>query len=231
MKRLSDEELARSGVVANSRMNRQRGLAGANSYAKDLGFQPLEFLCQRLQTQDRAAWLDLCCGSGKALVEAALELDRQGLASRVSLLGVDLVPMFVSAPSEARCLRLDTAALPAGIPKGRFDLVTCVHGLHYVGDKLGLIGKAVAALAPEGIFLAHLDPVNLRRADGAPLTRQPAAFFRRNALQYDRRRRLLRCVGPQRLALAWRYIGADDQSGPNATGQEAVDSYYEPVAL
>ncbi len=229
MKRLSDEELARSGVVANSRMNRERGLVGANSYAKDLGFQPLEFLCQRLQTQDRAAWLDLCCGSGKALVEAALEVDRRGLASRVSLLGVDLVEMFVSAPREASCLHLETAALPAGFPQGSFDLATCVHGLHYIGDKLGLIAKAVAALAPEGAFIAHIDPANLRSTDGLPVTRQPGAFFRRSGLEYDRRRRLLHCVGPQRPAFDWRYVGADDQAGPNATGQEAVDSYYEPV--
>lgn len=230
MKRLTDEELARSGVVANSRMNRERGLTGVNSYAKDLGFQPLEFLCQRLQTQDRAAWLDVCCGSGKALLEAAREFDRRGLASRVSLLGVDLVAMFVPAPPETSCLRLETAALPAGFPEGSFDLVTCVHGLHYIGDKLGLIVKAVAALAPEGVFLAHLDPANLRRADGAPLTRRPAAFFRQSGLAYDRRGRLLRCVGPQRPAFDWRYVGADDQAGPNATGQEAVDSYYELLA-
>jgi hypothetical protein len=41
---LDEKSLTRSYVVANSSMNRERGLSGANSYAKDLGFVPLEYL-------------------------------------------------------------------------------------------------------------------------------------------------------------------------------------------
>jgi SAM-dependent methyltransferase len=227
MKRLSDAELATSNIVANSRMNRERGLAGANSYAKDLGMHPLEFLVQRLRTETHAAWLDLCCGSGKALVEAAREVEGLGLAGRISLRGVDLVPMFAPLPPGATCLRFDAAALPGGMPPGRYDLITCVHGLHYVGDKLGLIARAVAALTPGGLFAAHLDPANLRTADGGPLSRQSGALFARHGFECDRRRRVLRRSGPQNIAFGWRYLGADDAAGPNATGQEAVDSYYE----
>ena len=29
--------------------------------------------------------------------------------------------------------------------------------------------------------------------------------------------------------LPYRYLGADDQAGPNYTGQPAVDSYYEVI--
>ncbi len=33
--------------------------------------------------------------------------------------------------------------------------------------------------------------------------------------------------GPRKLDLPYRYLGADDRSGPNYTGQPAVTSYYE----
>ena len=41
---LGDDELERSAVVANCRMNRERGLVGSNGYAVELGFDPLDFL-------------------------------------------------------------------------------------------------------------------------------------------------------------------------------------------
>jgi hypothetical protein len=63
--------LEKSEVVANACMNRQRNLAGPNSYEKDLGFAPLDFLKKSLEKQREAAWLDLCCGAGRALIEAA----------------------------------------------------------------------------------------------------------------------------------------------------------------
>jgi len=45
---LDDEELERSAVVANCRMNRERGLAGSNGYDRELGFHPLDFLKGRI---------------------------------------------------------------------------------------------------------------------------------------------------------------------------------------
>jgi len=48
---LSDAELERSAVVANCAMNRERQLSGVNSYARELGFDPLEFLTSRLADQ------------------------------------------------------------------------------------------------------------------------------------------------------------------------------------
>jgi hypothetical protein len=41
---LSDAALAESAVVANCAMNRERGLAGVNSYARELGFNPVDVL-------------------------------------------------------------------------------------------------------------------------------------------------------------------------------------------
>jgi hypothetical protein len=68
---LGDDDLERSAVVANCRMNRGRNLTGSNGYAKEIGFSPLDFLKERGVSGRPTAWLDLCCGSGKALIEAA----------------------------------------------------------------------------------------------------------------------------------------------------------------
>src|SRR5947209_16790974 len=94
---LADDVLERSAVVANCRMNRERDLAGSNGYDRELGFAPLEFLGETLGQRGRVAWLDLCCGSGKALVQAAETLGSAGLAPRAEILGVDLVGMFLPA--------------------------------------------------------------------------------------------------------------------------------------
>jgi len=55
------------------------------------------------------------------------------------------------------------------------------------------------------------------------------ADLRRAGLDYDRRRRMVVCQGRKVIELPYRYMGADDQAGPNSTGQPAVDSYYEVV--
>lgn len=74
MNLLDPAALDRSPTVANSSMNRERGLLGRNSYALDLALDPLQFLVDRLQVlvdrlqggspTTRVAWLDLCCGTG-----------------------------------------------------------------------------------------------------------------------------------------------------------------------
>ena len=51
------------------------------------------------------------------------------------------------------CLRLVEASLSAWRPDRSFDLITCVHGLHYVGDKLGLVARAASWLAEDGLFV------------------------------------------------------------------------------
>lgn len=91
MNLLDDETLERSAVVANCRMNRERVLVGSNGYDKELGLNPLGFLRERLTTRRRVAWLDLCCGTGKALIEAARIVREEGLGSRIEIVGVDRV--------------------------------------------------------------------------------------------------------------------------------------------
>src|SRR5579863_6412511 len=63
--------LENSPTVANCRMNREREIRGTNSYAADLGFDAIQFLMERVEGRDSVAWLDLCCGTGRALIQAA----------------------------------------------------------------------------------------------------------------------------------------------------------------
>jgi hypothetical protein len=49
---------------------RERQLAGVNSFARELGFDPLALLSSAITGQEphAAGWLDLCCGTGRALI-------------------------------------------------------------------------------------------------------------------------------------------------------------------
>jgi SAM-dependent methyltransferase len=209
---LGDDLLWESDVVANCAMNRLRQLTGVNSYARELGFNPLDVL------PDDGAWLDLCCGSGRALIQA-------GQQRKVTLVGVDLVDAFDPVPSDVD-VHLVCAPVDRFEPRQRFDLITCVHGLHYVGDKLGLLARAASWLTPTGRFVADLDPSSIR-ADGLT-TRQVTNRLRAAGFRYQRRR--ISRTGPATVTLHYTYLGADDRAGPNYTGQPAVTSHYRMPA-
>jgi SAM-dependent methyltransferase len=204
---LDDRALHDSPVVANNAMNRERRLAGVNSYTRELGFDPV----------DRAGngWLDLCCGSGRALIQAAQGRD-------VDIVGVDLVDAFAPGDGPA----LIAAPIETWAPGRDFDLITCVHGLHYIGDKLGVLARALRWLTPAGLFVADLDLASIRLPDGRPAGRRLTAQLRAAGVTYDARRRRISCTGPRDLDLSYDYLGADDRAGANYTGQPAVDSYY-----
>jgi SAM-dependent methyltransferase len=227
MRLLGDDELERSAVVANCRMNRERNLVGSNGYDRELGFNPLDVLRGRAADGRETAWLDLCCGTGKALIQAAGLVHADGLD--VEIVGVDLVGMFHRPDPGLSSLRLVEASLSTWRPDRPFDLITCVHGLHYIGDKLGLIARAATWLVEDGLFIGNLDLHNLRFADGEPAGRRITADLRRSGLEYDRRRRRVVCRGRKTLRPPFRYLGGDDRAGPNDTGQPAVHSYYEAV--
>jgi len=221
---LGNDALEQSNVVANCQMNRERTLTGSNGYAKELGFEPLDQLMGK--TEGKVRWLDLCCGTGKALIEAAQIVHDRRMDSKIEILGVDLVGPPSPVPHLGH-LRFVVASLSTWQPAGQYDLITCVHGLHYIGDKLGLIARAASWLTEDGLFVANLDLSNIKLADGRPDNRAVARELRRNGLDYDNRRKLLRCrrrVVPQ---FPFRYLGADDQGGPNYTKQPAVNSHYE----
>jgi SAM-dependent methyltransferase len=223
---LQDGDLERSDVVANCRMNRERELSGSNSYERELAFAPLDFLRKRIRTGAVVRWLDLCCGSGRALFQAADQLEQAALADAVALTGVDLVALFWSG-QPSRCLRLVETSVHAYDPAERFDLITCVHGLHYLGDKLAVIERALLWLADDGLLAAHLDLGNLRTEDGRPLARRVGKRFREAGIAYDHYRRVLTCRGGRRVHFGLEYLGADDTAGPNCTGQAAVHSCYQ----
>lgn len=218
-----DQQLEQSPVVANCCMNRERDLNGTNGYDVEIGFQPLSFLNGQLATNGSARWLDLCCGTGKALVQATTIIKRDGLP--IEIIGVDLVGMF--KPNSSKQLTLIESSLSTWNPEGDFDLITCIHGLHYIGDKLGLIARACSWLNHNGLFVASLDCGNLRLTPGGSSSRVFAKEFRQAGVEYLPSKRLIRCEGHRRLSLPFAYVGADDEAGPNYTRQSVVNSYYE----
>lgn len=221
---LDAEALERSPVVANCRMNRERQLRGSNGYERDLRCDVATFIRERTG-QRRAAWVDLCCGSGRALIEAAAEFAAAGDADRVRIEGVDLVGLF--APNRyPQLLALRETSIEAWTPTGPYSLITCVHGLHYVGDKLAAIAKAAASLEADGMFVANLDLTNFKTGDGRPAGRMIASRLRKHGFTYDVRHRLVSCIGLRSVQFDLQYLGADDEVGPNYTGQPAVASYY-----
>lgn len=146
--------------------------------------------------------------------------------SKIEILGVDLVAPSPPSDPSLGCVRFVGASLTTWLPTGQLDLITCVHGLHYIGDKLGLIARAASWLTEDGLFVANLDLSNIRLADGRPASRAVAKELRKNGLDYNSRKRLLRCVRRVVPQFPFRYLGADDKAGPNYTKQPAVDSYY-----
>uniref|UniRef100_A0AAU2K241 Class I SAM-dependent methyltransferase n=1 Tax=Streptomyces sp. NBC_00049 TaxID=2903617 RepID=A0AAU2K241_9ACTN len=221
---LPAHDLERSSVVANNGMNRERGLAGVNSYARELGLDPLAHLTAR---PTAPSWLDLCSGEGRALREALPRLPAGAV-----LTGVDLVGPLAPAPTPPG-LELLTASVAQWRPDPdrTYDLITCVHGLHYVGDQLGLLARAASWLAPGGLLVAHLDPDSLRRADGAPAGRAALAALRAAGFRYAARHHRISLQGPHTVRLPFRYLGADPAAGPNYTGQPAVASHYAAVPV
>lgn len=225
MELLSSAALLWSPVVANNRMNRKRQASGINSYEKELHLKPESWLNDCLQQNGQATWLDLCCGEGNALLQYAREAAASHQQTNIRLKGIDLVDQFQPIPPGIHCLQFETRPLDNWTSNEPYDLVTCVHGLHYVGDKLSVLAAILKAIKSEGIFLANLDLKSIRIADD-PQHQYLNKIFSKHDISYDGRRKIIRCKGPRDLTFEVAYQGADDKAGPNYTGQEAVDSYY-----
>lgn len=225
MEFLNHRALESSDVVANSRMNRERVATGVNSYQRELSLDVIEYLQQLLAANGRACWLDLCCGQGNALIEVAAHFAERGEPWPL-LQGVDLVGMFSDQASTWAFLDLHSVSLHDWSPATQFDLITCVHGLHYLGDKLDMICRAGRWLKAEGLFVANLDLANLRDENGKSMSRSARRWMRSNGLIWDSRHHLLTCRGQKSIQKPFEYLGAQDTAGANYTGQEAVDSFY-----
>lgn len=212
---LTEAALEQTATVANNRMNRERVLRGANGYDRELGFDPTAILAPG------GRWLDVACGTARALFDA-----EQILGPGVEIVGLDLVEAFWRRrPADSR-VRLVVGPVREYTPTAPFDLITCVHGLHYVGDKLGALLQLRGWLRPGGRLVAHLDPNHIvlnGRPGGAAVVRLLAAA----GFTWDARRHRVGGEGRAR----WpppppvRYLGARE-AGPNYTGQPAVESHY-----
>ncbi|MCE9552334.1 MAG: class I SAM-dependent methyltransferase [Planctomycetes bacterium] len=222
----NDDDLERSEIVSNAAMNRGRGIAGVNSYSRELRFDILDVLQQLLNHGHSVAWLDVCCGTGTALVEAALELQRRFPQANVAIHGVDLINMFCDLPTQVSEVRFQACPLHAFQPQRTYDLITCVHGLHYLGDKLTEIARLVSWLKPSGRFVGNFDAACIRSETGCSLASSVGKLFRQAGLSYNGRTKLLSCTGSAVVKIPWSYLGADPAAGANYTGQPAADSYY-----
>lgn len=226
MKTLSQAELLASDVVANATMNRGRGLSGVNSYARELRFDVPAFLQERVEARGRAFWYDPCCGQGcgqgRALAEAGEQFAATDWGQCVRIVGVDLIGDFVPAGENVRLLAGDVLTWTL---EGQADLITCVHGLHYLGDKLGFLERAYAQLALGGILLAHLDTANLRQPYSWTQTVRRLRAQGIRVTWKDHRQRLERTDAP--LAFGLTYTAATISAQANYTGITVVDSWYQ----
>ena len=114
-------------------------------------------------------------------------------------------------------------------PSTKYDLITIVHGLHYIGDKIGLINKAISSLKSDGVFLSNLDLGNIIIKDNPNDKDSILDYFEKNNLKYSKRRKILTCYGKKQVESNFIFLGADDKAGPNYTGQNVVNSYYSIV--
>lgn len=225
MKLLTENELIWSPIVANNRMNRKRNASGINSYEKELNFKPEVYLDLRLEQKGHVKWLDLCCGEGNALIQYAHKAAGKAYQEHVTLLGIDLTDQFQPISPIVNCLRFEVGSLVNWSNNDQYDLITCIHGLHYIGDKLKVLFSSLKAIADQGLFMANLDMNNIK-IEGDRNGQYLKKLFRENEIEYNGRKKLVICKGPREIRFNLTYMGADDQSGPNYTGQDAVDSHY-----
>tara|TARA_B100000609_G_scaffold194955_1_gene188270 strand:- start:131 stop:826 length:696 start_codon:yes stop_codon:yes gene_type:complete len=219
---LSDDILENSPVVANCAMNRKRGLRGVNSYEKDLGLDIQELCLNALRQRGCFSWLDICCGEANALYDLSDAFPQN--AGKVQLVGIDLVGTFAPERSDTRVSIIEGSFLKWE-PNDTFDLITCVHGLHYMGDKLKAIDKALSLLNQEGQFHGHFD-LNECVLKNGTMCNLLKEHLRKSSLKYNSRKRILTGFFPSRLQHPWTYLGASDEAGPNYTGQPSVAAYY-----
>ncbi len=227
MKSLKDLEF--SPIVANNSMNRERKAVGVNSYEKDMDLNPIEFISQRLAQGEKVHWIDLCCGRANALIETASFFQDKKEAVHLTLTGIDLVNFFSDASPYQQTLQLHCQNLEDWKPASEYDLITIVHGLHYVGDKLKLIRKCVSSLKADGLFMAHLDLNNIQIEGASNSPTLLKKYFKEQQIDYNARKRLIKVEGRKVLGEDFRLIGVDDDVGANYTGQAAVNSIYERV--
>ncbi|MBC7863719.1 MAG: methyltransferase domain-containing protein [Bacteroidia bacterium] len=223
---LPENKLILSPIVANNKMNRERNASGINSYEKEFKFKPEKFLTDHINKYGKVKWLDLCCGQGKALVQCAEFLEKNNFQNKAQLKGIDLIDYFIPVPTKINCLEFEVASLINWTPKEKYDLITCVHGIHYLGDKLLVLSKIFGAISKEGCFIGNFDLKSIVISVD-PKNEKLKNIFKVNGINYNGRTKIISCKGTKKINFGLKYLGADENAGPNYTGQEAVNSHYE----
>jgi SAM-dependent methyltransferase len=222
-------------ITVNSRMNRGRGFKGVNSYERELRrFDITAFLRERAASGKPINWLDACCGEGRALGEALQLWDNapEPWAACASVWGVDLWPHFAAPPAAGDRLRFVPADITAWLAEpdpSPFDLITCIHGLHYLPDKLAFLERAYERLAPEGILLTHLDTANLYFTGEGVTWSSLLRNARKIGVDVTHKNNLLqlrRTAAHLDFGSELQQVSASEK--PNYTGMIVVDSWYKP---
>jgi trans-aconitate methyltransferase len=143
----------------------------------------------------------------------------------VKLKGIDLVNTFLPVDQHIKCIEFESESLIDWMPDQTYDLITCVHGLHYLGDKIKVIEVAISALSPSGLFIANLDLNNIV-IEGANKRSYLKNSFKQYDIDYNSRLKMLKKIRGMTIKFNLRYLGANDEYGPNYTGQDSVTSYY-----
>lgn len=223
----NDDELSWSSVVANNAMNRKRVALGVNSYEKDIKINIASYL-KSIESEQEVRWIDLCCGEGNALLEVANILKKEANNSRYKLEGIDLVGYFNPSVFEVEnILEIGEINLSDWKTSFKYDLITIVHGLHYIGDKLKLIRYAASRLKSDGILLANLDIRDVEITNEVDSKKIIQEYFGKEGVDYNLRTKLLSIKGNKNMQDDFIYLGADDKVGANYTGQDVVKSYYK----
>jgi len=147
------------------------------------------------------------------------------LQDKATLKGIDLVDAFQTISRDITCVDFEVRSLVDWSSIVQFDLITCVHGLHYIGDKIKVLASVFERLTPEGVFIANLDLSNIQ-IENIDTEDYLLHCFKKHDVQYNRRTRILECKGARQIDFSLIYKGANDEVGPNYTGQDAVCSVY-----
>lgn len=223
MKLLQENELVWSSTVVNNRMNRERNAIGVNSYFKEFKIDIFNYL--NSIDNNEASWLDLCCGNGNAIIQIAERVKNENLNKKIKLKGIDLIETFNKKYSEFDFVQFEVNSLLNIDTTEKFDLITCFHGLSYIGDKLKVIELINEKLKDKGYFIGNLDIDNLQFKDYS-INETIKILFKNKSINYNIRSKVIQFNKIKDLKFDINYLGADDKYGPNYSGQDSVKSYY-----
>ena len=163
------------------------------------------------------------------MIQSAKFIKENKHENKIGLEGIDLVSYFSEYSAYEGILRLIQMNLENWTPNKKYDLVTIVHGLHYIGDKISLLEKVSNALNQDGKLLGNFSLENVRIQGVKDSEKMLRKIFKESGIVYNSRTKMIEITESISLSSKFKYLGADDQVGPNYTGQPVVDSVYEFV--